>query len=206
MTQDMGYTMMTTIKRLLAIGLLSVSLSAAQAASITLSPSTASVGIGGTVDVSFTMDFTDQATLGGGFDLTYDAAVLSLDSWTYAAIGDPMLLGPANTAPGSIIAIAFGDFTGVTGPALVGTASFSAIGAGLADFGMSDNGFPAGPFLDLTTYIPMTVAYNSSALEVTTVPVPAAIWLFGSGLSGLIWMKRRKMDEKTEDNLRHLIS
>jgi len=192
MTQLYGNTMMTTIKRLLAIGLLTVSFSAAQAASITLTPSVASVGTGGTVDVTFTMDFTDQATLGGGFDLLYNAAVLSLDSWTYEAIGDPLFLGPATPGPGSITAIAFGDFSGLAGPALVGTASFSAIGAGTANFAMSDNVGPAGPFLDLGTFAPITVSYVTSGLEVTTVPVPAAAWLFGSGMISLIWMRRRK--------------
>ena len=30
------------------------------------------------------------------------------------------------------------------------------------------------------------------AIDVQTVPVPAAVWLFGSGLLGLIGMARRK--------------
>jgi len=34
--------------------------------------------------------------------------------------------------------------------------------------------------------------YTSNGLAVTTVPVPAAVWLFGSGLLGLTGMARRK--------------
>lgn len=180
---------MTTIKRLLAVGLLAVSFSAAQAASITLNPSAASVGVGGTVDVTFTMNFTGQATLGGGFDLLYNAAVLSLDTWSYEEIGDPDFLGPATPGVGSITAIAFGDFAGLTGPAWFGTASFSAIGAGTANFAMSDNVGPAGPFIDLVTYAPITVSYVTSGFEVTAVPVPAAAWLFASAFTGLIWVR-----------------
>jgi hypothetical protein len=33
---------------------------------------------------------------------------------------------------------------------------------------------------------------TSSAVLVSTVPIPAAVWLFGSALAGLGWMRRRK--------------
>jgi hypothetical protein len=36
------------------------------------------------------------------------------------------------------------------------------------------------------------LAFRYGDVAVTTVPVPAAVWLFGSGLLGLIGMARRK--------------
>lgn len=36
------------------------------------------------------------------------------------------------------------------------------------------------------------VQYTFSSFSVTTVPIPAAVWLFGSGLIGLIGLARRK--------------
>lgn len=39
----------------------------------------------------------------------------------------------------------------------------------------------------LTTFLPLF-----SVTEVTAVPVPAAVWLFGSGLLGLVGVARRK--------------
>lgn len=37
-----------------------------------------------------------------------------------------------------------------------------------------------------------SVSFDSVSFSLTTVPVPAAIWLFGSGLLGLVGMARRK--------------
>ena len=39
---------------------------------------------------------------------------------------------------------------------------------------------------------PTEKGYKSDALAVTSVPVPAAVWLFGSGLLGLVGMARRR--------------
>jgi hypothetical protein len=39
---------------------------------------------------------------------------------------------------------------------------------------------------------PTNKGYKSDGLAVTSVPVPAAVWLFGSGLLGLVGMARRR--------------
>jgi hypothetical protein len=39
---------------------------------------------------------------------------------------------------------------------------------------------------------PTEIGYKSDGLAVTSVPVPAAAWLFGSGLLGLVGMARRR--------------
>jgi hypothetical protein len=39
---------------------------------------------------------------------------------------------------------------------------------------------------------PTNKGYKSNGLAVTSVPVPAAVWLFGSGLLGLVGMARRR--------------
>ncbi|MBS3964356.1 MAG: hypothetical protein KGZ80_07660, partial [Methylomonas sp.] len=37
------------------------------------------------------------------------------------------------------------------------------------------------------------VAYHSNSLVVTAVPVPAAVWLFASGLLGVLTLGRRRV-------------
>lgn len=38
-----------------------------------------------------------------------------------------------------------------------------------------------------------TSSFNSYSLDITAVPVPAAVWLFGTGLIGLVGVARRKV-------------
>lgn len=55
-----------------------------------------------------------------------------------------------------------------------------------ADYAENDSGFPAGnAIVDWNSTI--TIAYTYAA-----VPIPAAVWLFGSGLIGLVGVARRK--------------
>ena len=71
------------------------------------------------------------------------------------------------------------DFTGYSAPLTV-TRQFSIGSDGSAPitFTLLDQPNDAGPFL--------------SGVSLTQVPVPAAIWLFGTGLLGLVGMARRK--------------
>jgi len=185
---------MKMIAKLFALSLLVVGFGTANAASVTFNPSTGATTVGGTVTLDVWMDFTDHPTLGGGFDILYDPAILSVDSWSYAPLGDAFLQGPADflTTPGVVSAVAVGDFFGLSGPALVGTVSFTAIAAGMDTVMMMDNLGPAGPFIsamDFFSVIP--VNYGTASISVSTVPVPAAFWLFGTGL-GLAGLLRRK--------------
>lgn len=47
-------------------------------------------------------------------------------------------------------------------------------------------------FLDLNTTTTDDYRFYISAIEVTAVPVPAAVWLFASGLLGLVGIARRR--------------
>ena len=70
----------------------------------------------------------------------------------------------------------------------------------VAEVDLDDYGFSAGQMLtdpfsvemiqkdfDISVSISMVGAVNT-----TVIPVPAAVWLFGSGLMGLIALARRK--------------
>jgi len=53
-------------------------------------------------------------------------------------------------------------------------------------------GVLSGPFAGIRGYIDIGSGNSMTVTEITAVPVPAAMWLFGSGLLGLISMTRRK--------------
>lgn len=59
---------------------------------------------------------------------------------------------------------------------------------------LKGTGSLSGNNLDLTdaVFSFSTTSMNSYSMTITAVPVPAAVWLFGSGLIGLIGAARRK--------------
>jgi len=52
--------------------------------------------------------------------------------------------------------------------------------------------YATSPDSDSTALINQTLAGSSIGMAITTIPVPAAIWLFSSGLIGLVGFARRK--------------
>jgi hypothetical protein len=44
-----------------------------------------------------------------------------------------------------------------------------------------------------TSYSADSYGLNNASISVSTVPVPAAVWLFGSALAGLGWMRRKQI-------------
>ena len=184
--------------------------SSANASSLWLETTTPAVSVGDTIEVSVHMDFSDDPTLGGGFDIIFDPSLVSYNANTYItdpALGsDPFFTRDDNPAAAAanrveveadrLAGAAFGDFAGLSGPALVGPLTFIAIAAGDAvfDLGPSSSSsvggfFSAGGEPQDPSFSGVDVSIDGG---VGVVPVPAAAWLFGSGLLGLIGMARRR--------------
>lgn len=53
-------------------------------------------------------------------------------------------------------------------------------------------GLTEGPFAGLVVLIDIGSGNSMTVTSISTIPVPAAVWLFGSGLIGLIGVARRK--------------
>ena len=68
--------------------------------------------------------------------------------------------------------------------------TFQALAAGAANIVFSDDGGDDSGWPDFTTSAPVIADYNNAA--VTVVPAPAAVWLLGTGLAGLVMRTRRK--------------
>ena len=200
-----GITM--TVKFLLTgafttlIGLVSLNI---QAASIWLEPVSQDTTIGGVATLELYADGEGIAFLAGGLDVFYDENIVSYnDDFAFDAAfdydpafsrtgddcsADITALG-CNVA-GEINGIGFGNFNGIADTAtLVGTLSFTGLSVGVSPVTMATNDLPAGDWYDVDSNL-MEVAYNGA--EVNVVPVPAAVWLFGTGLLGLIGVARRR--------------
>lgn len=181
------------IKISAAIMLISL-VSSVNAASVSLVPTSNVNNVLANDIVAFDiiMDFTDIPTLGGGFDVAFDSAFLQFESYTSAGLGDPDFGRDPDIMAGLLESAAFGDFNGLSGPALVGSVNFSvlpALGDGLTSIMTQATNGIGGPFvsaIDFVSIIPVT--YNR--VDITGVPVPAALWLFGSALLGLAGLIR----------------
>jgi hypothetical protein len=89
-----------------------------------------------------------------------------------------------------------------TGPTTVGSITGTKAGGGYV-FGTSDSLFGTGDWLNVTsvslfiqgdgfTYCCQASGELDNIVVGAAVPVPAAVWLFGSALAGLGWMRRKQ--------------
>jgi hypothetical protein len=172
---------------------------AVQASTITAVPLDSTVTLPTTFDIAIVgQDFTDGAvgTLGGGFLVDWDPAILTLDSFTLTFAGDqafaqaPVL----DNVAGFLNADVSSFLTGVTTADFeIAVLTFSTVGVlGTSPLDLSVGTYPGGAALvwaDADGFAIPQPTYVDGSVEV--VPVPAAVWLFGSGLLGLIGVARR---------------
>jgi hypothetical protein len=130
------------------------------------------------------MTFANNATIGAGFN----GDMQSLEAAGYTAGGTSYQLQNVNYN-------VWGEGTGAVG------GSTNLYGAGLDQAGVALNQAVSlfgvtgnGNALKLQSYLlGSNLTLNSAGvLSVSSVPLPAAVWLFGSGLLGLIGVGRRK--------------
>lgn len=165
----------------------------AQAASISLSPASQNAVVGDTLSYQVNVNFSDVATDGGSFRISYDSGLLGSASFSYAALSSPIIGSWGYvTSPGLIESVGF-DANAFQGSAVLGTLSFTVLGAGNTTVTLSDMLNPSLRFLDSDQWDPITVNYSGATANLTAVPVPAALWLMASGLSALgLGMRRRR--------------
>jgi hypothetical protein len=189
MTRWMETTMKIKLLRLIAAtALLFGSGGVALADTVDFNPNTSVVGVGDSFSVDIVGDFTELA--GGVIDLGFDSAALQVDSvdidpyWDFLPDGG----GPAVGNVWSDISFdVFGNVP-ATGTFTIATINLTALAEGsssLVILGTSQffNNTPPPGVEIFPTLIDGTV---------NVVPIPAAVWLFGSGLLGLIGFARRK--------------
>lgn len=167
----------------------------AQAEIVYLEPATAqpSYQLGETIALDLKIDFTGNPSIGGGVDIFYDTAGLAFQTWTAAPLGDANFRRAPDVQTGELNGIAFGDFAGLPQTATVGTLTFKVLQIGQWLIDLEANDAPAGPFYSATTFNQMPVTFNDITIQATSaVPVPGAVWLFGSALLGWAGFNRKR--------------
>ena len=174
---------------------LMLAFSVSQAQTVAINPISASASTGGTV--SFSIEGSDFAMVDGSFDLSWDASVLTyngdfafdagltprdafFDTIDFQA---PDLLSVGWTT-GFGLPLVF-DAT----PRTIGSLSFTMIGGPGSSSTLTIGDSALVPFTD-ASFNPITMNYVGG-VATNPVPVPAAAWLFGSGLLGLVGVARR---------------
>jgi len=136
--------------------------------------------------------------VGGGLDLSFDASILQVNTVTINQsvfefyIGDGTEEGVLDNSFGELLNTSFNTFFGATGNFDIMNISFIAVGAGQSDLVLSESALWV--FADeLGGYYGNQVVFDPAVVNVSAVPVPAAIWMFGSGLLGLFGFARKKI-------------
>jgi len=174
------------------VSLLTVNL--ANAATVALTPSTLTVVTGDAFSLTVQgSDFLDGVS-SGGVQLNWDPALLTITS-TVADLDASLQSNgflPLATSVISESAIAVGGTFGTVGAAGVPfdfvTVNFTANST--APIELLNSTF--GDWQDGNGDSVLGVIFEGAQINVNPVPVPAAVWLFGSGLLGLVGVARRR--------------
>ena len=163
-----------------------------QATTISLNPLSQNVALGNQVSLQLNMDFSGDPTLGGGIDILYNGSLLNFVSFTFNSVlgDDPSFRRQPDIQINKLNGLAFGNFSGLSGPSVVGTLIFNTLGAGTVNLTLAENSLPAGGFFSAATFNPQTVMFTGASVNISPVPEPASSWLFLSGLAVIMgWRK-----------------
>lgn len=169
----------------------------AQAAMITVGSTT--VTNGDVFDVSIVgTDFAD-GTIGGGFSLSWDPSILTLQTGSLTFAGDQLFgqAGVVDNAAGTWTNADVTSFNGVAGPAFdIALITFVAVNVGVSPTDVTIGLFAGGSdrlwASDTLPSFDVMPTFIGGSVTVNPVPVPAAVWLFGSGILGLVGVARRR--------------
>ena len=168
--------------------------SVSHAATVTLTPSADLLGIGDVFSVTVSVsDFPETA--GVTSRVLFDETVVHFTGMRLA-VGSPLdfilpPFGDGNTSGITDLFTVLAPFSGAlpSGNFDAFIIDFITVAGGETEIALL--GDPLGWVQLDFTYVPDLISINAN-VAVSDVPVPAAAWLFGSGLIGLVGMARRK--------------
>jgi len=131
---------------------------------------------------------------GGGINISFDSNVLNVSSvsvdeniWDFGSQG--INTGTIDNTVGTVNSIFVNAWSTVTGDFSVASVEFLAVGTGTTDLTLSE--FIFNPWASDGSLIEHD--YLVGSVTVSSVPLPAGFWLFGSGLVGLVGFSKRKV-------------
>jgi hypothetical protein len=146
------------------------------------------------VNQTFTMDLVGSAFNsgdldGGGINFTFDENVVKVNSVTINTADWEFFSseGTIDNAFGDVTGITFNSFLSRTGNLLFATVEFMALAAGSSAIGLSEYGL--NPFATGGSPYPGLSFDQNGLISVSSLPIPGGIWLLGSALGLLGWMR-----------------
>lgn len=160
---------------------------AAHANTVAVTTTTPAVALGDSIAFDLSLDLS-TATYSGWVDISYDNSLLSFTGTSnLSSFWDTINVSDS----GSVVTIYFESMTSETATNTVLTLGFDTLDAGLGSLGIDNHGASVS-FLDVNSHGISGISYVGADYTITAVPVPAAVWLFGSGLLGLVGVARRR--------------
>lgn len=126
-----------------------------------------------------------QSSLGFSLSVQYNGAFAASGSALPASVS-----GQFNSSANVFSSLFVNDSLTTFTPSFTGTNNFQFFGANGQSWSMATAGFPPIGTQQIT---------GTGTWTVAAVPVPAAVWLFGSGLAALVGVGRRKIHRAAED-------
>ena len=178
---------------LLIIGMASGSALAMNVMMLNIDPPAQNYGIGDIITADLKISGLQYEDLGAfNLNLSYDNAILDYDSYALGTgLGNvvrDMSLADNALTPGIINLAGYINDSGFQeDEVILATLTFIGAGAGISELSIVDSIM----YSDLGSPLSLYVSPNPGFVNVNHAPVPAAAWLLGSGLIGLVGIRAR---------------